>query len=174
MARFFCSDLPHWWRKSCRCFLAFFWVTGLACGILVHLTAGSLLVPLMRSAACAPVSIFGLLCVSVLPFLLSAFVVFLSKPVLLLPICFGKAFLFSFVSLGIYQAFGSAGWIFRWLLLFNDCACVPLLYWFWLRYLSGDRPLYCWEAALILSLEMLIGSVNYNIISPFLARLIEI
>lgn len=174
MARFFCSGLPHWWRKGCRFFLAFSWLAGLACGILVYLSAGNFLLSLMRSTLYVPVSIVGLLCVTTFPFLLSAFAVFLSKPVLLLPICFGKAFLFAFASIGILQAFGSAGWLLRWLLLFSDCASIPLLYWFWLRYLPGYRSLSGWEAASMLSLWLLIGSVNYSVISPLLARLIEI
>lgn len=173
MARFFCPDSPHWWRKGCRFFLACSWLSGLACGILVYLSAGGLLVSLMRSTVYVPVSIVGLLCVTTLPFLFSALAVFLSKPGLLLPICFGKAFLLAFVSIGIFQAFGSAGWLLRWLLLFGDCASVPVLYWFWLRYLPGTRPLCGWEAFSMLSLGVLIGSVNYSVISPFLVRLIE-
>ncbi|MGM9651200.1 MAG: hypothetical protein ACI3VX_04595 [Faecousia sp.] len=173
MARFFCPDLPNLWHKGCRFFLAGFWVSGFLCGILVYLSAGRTLVSLMRSTPMASVSIVGMLCVTTLPFLFSATAVFLSKPVLLLPICFGKAFLFAFVSMGIFQAFGSAGWLFRWLLLFSDCASVPVLYWFWLRHISGDRPLIGWEAAWLCSLAVLTGSIHFSVISPFLAGLIE-
>ena len=173
MARFFCLDLSKLWRKGCRFFLACFWLSGILCGVLAFLSAGRTLVSLMRSTLLVPVSIVGMLCVTILPFLLSAFAVSLSKPVFLLPICFGKAFLFAFVSIGILQAFGSAGWMFRWILLFSDCVCVPLLYWFWLRHISGVRSLYGGEAALMCALGLLIGSVNFSIISPFLAGLID-
>lgn len=173
MARFFCPGSSLWWRRGCRFFLACSWLSGLVCGILVSLSAGSLLVSLMRSTLYVPVSIVGLLCVTILPFLFSALAVFLSRPGLLLPICFAKAFLLAFVSVGILRAFGSAGWLLRWLLLFGDCASVPVLYWFWLRYISGNRPLCGWEAISMLSLGLLIGSVNYSVISPFLVRLIE-
>lgn len=173
VARFFCPGPPHWWRRGCRFFLASSWLLGLICGILVYLSAGGILVSLMRSTLYVPVSIVGLLCAAVLPFLFSALAVFLSRPGLLLPICFGKAFLLAFVSLGVIRAFGSAGWLLRWLLLFGDCVSAPMLYWFWLRYIPGDRLLSGWEAASLFSLGLLIGSVNYSVISPFLVRLIE-
>lgn len=174
VARLFCPGPPHWWRKGCRFFLACFWLSGALCGILASLSAGRTLVSLMRGTLFVPVSIVGMLCATALPFLLSAFAVFLSRPVLLLTICFGKAFLFAFVSMGIFQAFGSAGWLLRWFLLFSDYASVPLLYWFWLRHISGERPLDGWETALLCSLALLIGSVNFSVISPFLAGLIDI
>lgn len=172
VARFFCPDLSNLWRKGCRFYLACFWLSGFLCGILVYLYAGRTLVSMMRSTLRVSVSIVGMLCVTTLPFLLSAFAVFLSKPALLLPICFGKAFLLAFVSIGMLQAFGSAGWLLRWILLFSDFVYVPLLYCFWLRHISGVRPLDSWETALMCSLGLLIGSVNFSVISPFLAGLI--
>lgn len=173
VARFFCPDLPNLWRRGCRFFLACFWLSGFLCGISVYLSAGRTLVSLMRSTLLVSVSIVGMLCVTTLPFLLSAFAVFLSRPVLLLPICFEKAFLFAFVSIGIIQAYGSAGWLLRWFLLFSDCTSVPMLYWFWLRHISGDRPLDGLGVALMCALGLLIGSVNYSVIPPFLAGLID-
>lgn len=173
MTRFFCSDLPHRWRKGCHFVLAFFWLTGLVSGILVCLSAGDSFVSWMRSTVYWSVSIVGLLFVTIFPFLISAFAVFISRPGLLLPICFCKAFLFSLVSMGTVQAFGSAGWLIRCLLLFSDCVSVPLLYWYWLRFLPGTRTFCGWETVAILALGALIGSVDYRIISPFLVHLIK-
>lgn len=172
VARFSCSDLPYGWRKACNYFLAFAWFSGLICGTLVSLQTRNSLSALMRSALSAPVSIVGLLCVTVLPFLFSAFAVFLSKPILLLPICFAKAFVFAFCSTCILQAFGSAGWLIRWLLLFGDCASIPLLYWFWMRYLPGKRHLFCLESVWVFSLSFLTAGISYRVISPLLLRLI--
>ncbi len=126
----------------------------------------------MRGTLWAPVSIVGLLLVTTLPFLISALAVYLAKPGLLLGICFGKAFLTAFVSVGFFQAFGYAGWLLRWLLAFSSCASAPVLYWFWLRYLPGTRRLCVWEAVSLLSLGVLAASVNFSVISPFLVRLI--
>ncbi len=172
VARFSCSDLPHGWRKASNFILAFTWLAGFLCGVLVSLRTGNSLASLMRSALYAPVSIVGLLCVTALPFLFSAFAVFLSKPILLLVICYVKAFLFAFCSTCILQAYGSAGWLIQWLLLFGDCLSMPLLYWFWARYLSGDHSLHFLESAWIISLALLTAGISYRVISPFLSRLI--
>ena len=173
MAQFLHRDSLQILRKGSTFFLAFFWLSGLICGILVFLSAGNSLIPLMRSALSAPVSIVGLLCVSMLPFLLSVFAVFVSNPRLILLVSFGKAFFFSLVSLGVIQAFGSAGWFVRWLLLFSDSVSLPLLYWYWCRYISGSREFCGWETCGVLSLGLLIGSVDYCLVSPFLALLIN-
>lgn len=173
MALFFKQGLPRFWRKGSTLFLAFFWFLGLAFGILFFLLSGDSFVSLMRGTLTSSVSIIRVLCVSLLPFLLSAFAVFISEPRLLLLICFGKAFLFSFVSFGVIQAFGSAGWLVRWLLLFSDCASVPVLYWFWLRNISGNSRFCFWEICGFLSMELLIGSIDYCLVSPFLARLLD-
>lgn len=173
VARFFFCEMWSWLRKGGRFILAFFWVTGLLCGIFAFRRVGSDLVPLMRRAAYAPVSIVGILCAATLPFLLSAFAVFLSRPVWILPICFGKAFCFSLISMGILQAYGSAGWLIRYLLLFGNCASAPILYWLWLQYFRKYRSTPLWEGTLAFSLALLLGSINYRVIAPLLASLIE-
>lgn len=174
MVRFFCSGLPRWQRGGGRSLLALVWLSGLLCGTAAYFSTGGQLISLMRSALYAPVSIVGMLCVTTLPFLLSAFAVFLSRPVWLLPICFGKAFLYAFFSVAVCSAFWPAGWLLRWLLLFGDCAGGPILYWFWLRHLSPDCSMDGGGCILLCALGLLLGSVNYSIILPFLASLIEI
>lgn len=165
-------DSPRRRRKAFRCYLAFLWCAGLVCGCLAWMWAEDSAVPLMRSVVYAPVSIVGILCVSAFPILISAYAVFLSNFVLLLPVCFGKAFLFSFAALGISQVFASAGWLIQILLLFSSWISLPILYWFWLRSLS--RTANIWEAVFLCSLLILLGSIHYGIISPFLVRLIGI
>lgn len=173
MARFFFHNLPRRERNCSQFILAFSWLSGLLCGAFALLSADNRIISLMRSVALAPVSIVGLLCAILFPFLFSASAVYFSKPGWLFPISFGKAFLFAYVSTGIVQAFGSAGWLIRFLLLFGNCASIPVLYWFWLRHLPGCRRSLGWEDILAISITMLIGSVHYRIIVPFLALLID-
>ena len=173
MAQIFHRNLPVWWRKCCFLLLALCWVAGLLSGVYVFLSAGSSLDSVMRSALTGPVSIVGLLCVTIIPFLLSAFAVYISGPWLLLPVCFGDAFVFSFVSLGVTGCGGYAGWLIRWLLVFSASVSSPLLYLYWLRHLTGRRRFDYWETAWVLCICALIGSVDFRIISPFLARLIS-
>lgn len=174
MLQQFSYDSPRQRRKVFRCYLAFSFFLGLVCGSLAYLSAGKSLIPLMRSTLHVPVSIVGPLCVSVFPILLSAYAVFLSNFVLLLPLCFAKAFLFSFVSLGISQAFASAGWLMRSLLLFGSWTSLPILYWYWLRSLTPGYRFHFWETLFVCSLTCLLGSIHFGIISPFLVRLIGI
>lgn len=118
-------------------------------------------------------SIASLLMITLFPFLISAFAVSFSMAWVLFPVCFCKAFAFSFVSMGVAQAFGYAGWLVRLLLLFSDCAGMPVLYGFWLRHLPGGRPADAWETVFLLAAFLLLGSVDYHIVSPFLAGLLS-
>lgn len=159
-------------RKFGKAILAFSWSLGIVCGIWGYVSAGNALYPLMRNSPCGTMSIVGLLGISVLPFLFSAFAVSISFPFLLYPICFCKAFLFSFVSFGVIHSYEGAGWLIRWLLLFSDTVGVPLLYCFWLRHLPGFQKPSLSENVLFLILFLVLGWIDYRIISPFLACLI--
>lgn len=173
MARFFRYGKPHIPSQMCRIFLAFFWIAGLLLGICLYFAAGSFYSSVMPGALQGTVSIVSLLCISILPFLFSAFAVFASKPFLLLLICFWKAFQFSFVSLGVLCSFSGSGWLIRWFLMFSDMISLPLLYWFWVRHICAKRFLSGTEAFVIVSLFILIGSIDYCYISPFFTNLIN-
>lgn len=120
-------------RKGMTYILAICWLFGLLCGVFCYSVAGSDTVSLMRGVAQHSVSIVGFFYASLIPALLSALVVALSTPGILLAICFAKAFSFSFVSLGILLNTGYCGWLLRFFLQFYDCATMPLLYWCWNR-----------------------------------------
>ena len=85
----------------------------------------------------------------------------------------GDAFVLSFVSLGVMRCGGSAGWLVRWLLVFSASLASPLMYLYWLRHLTGRRRFDGLEAACVLCLCALIGSVDFRLVSPLLARLIH-
>ena len=173
MAQSFRWNMPAWWRKCCFSLLAFCWIAGLVSGASVCLAAGDSLNSLVRGAAARPVSIVSLLGVTMFPFLFSAFAVYISEPRLLLIVSFGEAFVLSFVSLGAMRCGGSAGWLVRWLLIFSASLSAPLKYLYWLRYLAGGRRFDGLEAACLLCLCALIGSVDFRLVSPLLARLIH-
>lgn len=173
MAQKFHPDLQVWWRKGCTLFLAFFWLTGILFGAWISVAAGEPLLSLMRGAFSSSVSIVGLLLVTTLPFLLSALAVFLSGPGWLLPLSFGNGFLYSYVCLTVLRCFGSAGWLVRLLLCFGICMMTPVLYFFWLRHISGERKNIFGEVFFLFSLAVLIASIDYSLVSPFLANLIN-
>ena len=127
MARLFHPNPPDRRSKYPAFVLALSYFAGLLFGVFVFRFAGDRLDSLMRGAPTGAVSIVGLLGVTVVPFLFSAFAVSLSKPALLFPVSFINAFLFCFVSLGMMRCAGSAGWLIRWLLCFSGSVFAPVL-----------------------------------------------
>ncbi len=168
MARFLHSIDSFTFRKYNPFFLALSWILGLGYGVFVFRNTGSDLVSLMPLAVMRQPSIFGLLLSSVLPFLFSAFAVYICVPGLLLVISFVKAFLLAYVSCGIFSAFGSCGWLIRWLLLFTDLIGTVFLYLYWLRHISGVRVFSFRRFAGYLSVLFLTLWVDISCISPLL------
>ena len=136
------------------------------------MSASDALYPTMRAAVYSRVSISGLLSAMLLPLLFSAFAVYISNTWLLIPIAFSKAFAFAFLGIGILVSFGSAGWLVRLLLMFGDIVMLPVLWWYWQKALTArQNPLpHCAAAA---AFALLIGGLDYCVISPFLANLIS-
>lgn len=157
-------------HMPCGLVLAFCWCLGFVFGVFLFLYAGTPDISLMRRTVYDSVSIVSLIGIGLLPFLFTVYAVFLSKLWLLFPICFCKACLFAFVAIGISVAFSSAGWMMRRLLLFCDSVWCVLLYFLWYRLLTGRKA--SWLAIILAGI--LTGGIEYYIISPFLAGLIEI
>ena len=153
--------------------LAILLLCGLLSGTALAVSAGNSYYSLMRMAASSPVSIAGLFASVFLPFLFSAFAVYLGKPKLIYFICFIKAALFSFGSFTALTAFASAGWLVRFLLQFSDIVMLPAFCWFSLRCIT-DTGLFKRDFSICLFLFLLIGSLDYCMVSPFLAMLIDI
>ena len=153
--------------------LAVVWSAGLLTGSILADGASQPFLLLTRSAAAAPVSVVGLCTITFLPFLLTALAVFLHRPRLLYGICFCKALLFSWSGCCIMASFGSAGWLVRLLYQFSDLLLVPVLCWFSLRHISGKHDLRLREGAGVLMIAMVVGSIDYWLVAPFLVKLIH-
>lgn len=160
------------WCKARRFLLAVFWLLGLLSGTAIPFLAGNFFASQMRDTCFGVVSIMGLLYVVLLPFLLSALAVFLSQIWALYILAFGKALLVGTVGLYIQISF-SGGWLLRWLLCFGSLALLPALYWYWLSHVGTRRKFSFVQWALTVSVATLLGSIDYFIIVPFLARLIH-
>ena len=170
--RYLHFDLSAWRCKRMLLSLACAFIFGLISGVLISMSASGALDSTMRAAPFSCVSISGLLSAILLPFLLSAFAVYLSCPWLLLPIAFCKAFLITFLGLGVLDAFGSAGWLIRFLLMFGDVITLPLLWWYLYQViLRPASRVRCTLVAAVFSLA--VGGLDHYVISPFLANLIS-
>lgn len=162
------------WCKFFKHLLVLSWCLGLLLGALAATAASNVLIPLMRRALHLPASLPGLLISIVLPFLLSAYAVSLSEPWLLLPISALKAFGFAFCSFGVTLTYGTAGWLVRLLFLFSDVCVIPILFFYWLRHIPDASRKSGRELAGCLLLASFVGVIDLYLISPFLAKLIEI
>lgn len=167
------AGLAVFWHRECRRFLAFSLIAGLILGALTASSASDSVMLLMRLAICRPVSIVGLLSICLLPFLFSVLAVFLSKSWLLIPVCFSKAFNYSFCALIISRIAGDPGWLLHILFLFSDTCLFVMLCWFWIRHITGMRATVIRDAAICIVVFIVLGALDYCYISPFLAMLIK-
>lgn len=171
MARFLVHDFSAQKRREGRWLLAFGWALGLICGYCLFLHTDDPVLSLMRTAVKCRVSISGLVNVTLIPFLISAMAVSLSRPRLLALVAWGKAFSFAFVSLCTLRAFGGGGWLAWPLVMFSDICVMPVLWLYWLRHISGGRGFSLRELVPYLLAAGLIGVADHLFISPFLAGL---
>ena len=146
------------------------WSLGLVVGVYFFLSAGTPVFSMMREIPAGSVSIVSLLVTGLIPFLFTAYAVFISSYWLILAVCFCKAILNSFISMGITVAYASAGWLVRSLLLISDSFICVLLLFLWLRFRSESKTRWflSWLVCIVISTSV------FYIISPYAAGLIEI
>lgn len=160
------------WQRKGRClFLALFWYLGLLCGSFYAAVSSFFT---MHSIMHGAITIGTHIAAAILPFLLSAFAIYISVPALVLPICFVKSFLIAFVSMEILHSFGAAGWVYCVLILFGNYAVLPFLYWYWLRHYSKMRPFSVKEFILLLFVVVLIALVSIYVILPLAVEFVHL
>lgn len=157
-------------RREMPLVLACCWICGLLCGVAFFSVSSPETFSVMRRAVLCPVSIVGLINAALIPFLLSAFFALLSMNWMVMGICFVKAFLFAFVSLGMLSGFGSGGWLLRFFLLFGDSTALPLLYWCWMRFVRAAA--HSWIMIAVVCC-LLLGAIilDYRVIAPFVCMI---
>lgn len=163
--------LPEIQHRGLPLGLAAFFFLGHFLGVLFSGLASDQLESAMRAVVSSRVSISGLLSSVVLPFGFSAFAAWLGRPILLFPIAFWKAFLFSYLGYGLCAAWGSAGWLVTFLVMFGSLCSMPVLYWYWMRVFAVRR----FEMAvcgIVLAVLLVIFAMDYYLIVPFLGRII--
>ena len=171
MARFLRHGFSFDPRKVTLWLLAFVFTAGLAAGCFLCSSAEAGSVSWIRGVQTGSVSMGGLLSVICLPFLFSAAAVYMNRIWLLMPIAFCKALSFVQVSLGISKAYGSAGWLMRFLLMFADIACLPVLVFFWIRYGCGGKKM-SWRTVLgLFAISAAVSCFDFCVISPILVDL---
>ena len=157
-------------RKGMSLILAVCWIIGIVFGVFCYSSSPTEVTSLMHRTLSCSVSIVGLLNAALIPFLLSAFFALLSMNWMVMGICFVKAFLFAFVSLGMLSGFGSGGWLLRFFLLFGDSTALPLLYWCWMRFVRAAA--HSWIMIAVVCC-LLLGAIilDYRVIAPFVCMI---
>jgi len=174
------TQIPQRFRMDLKQFrmstvtLIVVWSVGLLLGALFSPNLGDAVFTIVRREVSARSSVISHLVTVCLPLLLAAFVVNKHKSYLLLLISIVRAFQFTFCGGIICSLYGSAGWLVRFLLQFSDVFSVPILCWFSLRHISVDRGVNKKDFRISLLLTLIVGCIDYFVISPFFASLIDI
>ena len=168
------SKRPVMMPPFCNCgkyLLACIIISGFAYGIY---TAGISSFPfsfLMRSYPLGAVSIVRMLCAVLLPFLLTAVAVVLSKPIILYPLVFARAFLHCFCLFGICSSFGQAAWLVACLNLLPAAVVNASLFWFSFRHISGFTSSAFTELCVLTLLSILVCLADALLLIPVLTVL---
>ena len=128
----------------------------------------------IRTAAESGVSFWGFWIPSLLPLLIAGYALYIEKPQFLYLICFIKTFAFAHCAFSAVAAFGQAGWLVRFLFQFSDIFSIPVLFWLSLRHITGNAHDFKRDLVISASISAVFCGIDYCIVSPFLAMLIEV
>ncbi len=159
-------------RKYPSLKLAFFWIAGLFVGLGLFGLSGISPESLLRESMMGPVSAEALLVRVMVPFLICVAGILLDQHWLIYVCAFCKAVLLAFASMCTMIAFGSGGWLIRFLFLFTDTLMCVVWYGFWMDSLS--RTSFSTVKAMFLcAVGFFIAGVDLRVISPLLMRIIN-
>lgn len=165
------SNHPSFCRRSVFV-LAISWLVSIVSGILLAATFPVSLFSLMRTSLSGRVSIVGAFAVLIFPLFSSAVAIRFNRLRFIYLIATLKGICFGFSIFILLKLFGSAAWLVRWLILFSDaCMSIPLFS-FWIRHLRHPHNGLRNDFICCLVLCILIGVVDYYVISPFTVALL--
>ncbi len=154
--------------------VAVLWTLGLLLGIICALNINESYLSLMRTAAACRVSIVGLFTSAYLPFLIVTFFAYIRKRCLVYFFSVCNVISFAFCAMSATLAFGNAGWLVQPLLQFSNVCLLPLYCWFVLKLATGNLTAIKRDFVLVSVVSAAVCGLDYCLVSPFLAKLIEI
>lgn len=164
-----CKYERNQFRFSSNSLLSTIWLSCLLIGVVFALRAAnnhaSLARWIIKIYSAAPQKYMLL----ILPFLLSAAAVFISRPYWLYCICGIQAVLFSVSASILCLHYGQAGWLAYWMFMFPNACSLPFLYCYWLNILSNNNGEGIRQYFLLLPILALI-IVDYRIIAPYVSK----
>lgn len=153
-----------------RLSLAVIWSLGLVIGYYLASRSKPVISSLILLIQSDRMMIVGFLSMLILPFIVSAILIWMSLNIWVLPLAFLKACLYSCCCCQI-MVFGDAGWLAHLLFVFSESISVPILLWFWFSCIDEHRGFILQRAILCIASVMTIGCVDCFIVSPFAAKL---
>ena len=153
--------------------ISLFWILGLIIGFIVSWNMEAIHNALANSLLHSDASVVGFLASLIFPFLLSAVFFKFSVWKGICILAFLKAFTFSYCSTTIVCCFGSAGWLLRCILAFSGSTTGVILLWFWIRSCRQTTRSGYQDLFLCLFLTLVVGFIDYCMISPFGVHLLS-
>ena len=150
-----------------KIFIILSWLLGLCLGYYFGVKTPLSVISLMRMSVSQRVSIVWLFFVLLIPLFLSFLALRFSLPQLFIPLAFFKAYSLSYCIFCVTYFFGSAGWLVRLLCFFSDSCCVVILILFWLSHTVWRKRKCLYNLGLCAAATILIGCIDYFIVSPF-------
>lgn len=147
------------------------WSLGVISGVYIFCTTPLTALSLIRSSVIMPISFIGLIFAQTIPLLITYLACLLSKPLLIYPVAFMKAFSYGLCTFGIAVTFGDAGWLVRLLILFPDFCIVCVLIWFWIRRLTNSEVSFGNDLIVSLLAIFIICIIYFFSVLPILSHL---
>lgn len=114
------------------------WLAGMIGGFFVYRSSEHVFVSMMCGSFRCSVSIVMLLTGVMLPYLITAYVVYFHKVYIVFPLCTCKAFLYTLAVASVYGTYGNGAWLMNMLVLFSENLSMCILISLWVRILSGS------------------------------------
>lgn len=161
-------------RRFCRTDLhagiSLVWIAGLALGCLADRFYGDVYRGFFEGASLLQPGLLGLAAVTVFPLLISAFAVWINPFLLYIP-CLLRGFTLGLALCACGTVYGQAGPMMFGLLVFSLLTYSPVLLWYWYRALTLESWNFHRDTWLCFGIGLVILSLDYWIIAPFLQEI---
>lgn len=168
------SETEQEYHAALSFLLAFFWICGIFCGLLLFAATEHNTILWMRRIGETSIGWSSLLFVSLIPFLLSFAAEFLHIFYTIYPLAFFKAMVVAFACSSLFGTFGNAAWMMGFFLLFHDIFSLPILYFNWLRCIRNNKGSCGLGYTLFrVSAVILVYSVDIYVMLPFATSILN-
>lgn len=153
--------------------ILFLWCAGLGLGCYIGNNVSVPVLSLVRNSLVGSVSIVRLFVANFLPFVLTAFVVYIGATALIFPLCFLMAFAYGISLMALANAFAGAAWLIFLVLFLPLCFDRMLYLWFLLRNCKWKGSASWCHLVVVLVILVIAIHLDYCIISPFVRKLLN-